>query len=129
MTVSLGRLPHYMSREQVKEISDAGNVIGSHTWDHHNVKKYQGQDWAIQIDKPTKQLEALTGKPIRYFAYPFGLWNPQAIPELKKRGFIAAFQLADKMDRQDPLFTIRRIIVPGTWSRKTFSNAMTNNFK
>jgi peptidoglycan/xylan/chitin deacetylase (PgdA/CDA1 family) len=128
MTVSLNRLPHYMTKEQVKELFDAGNVIGSHTWDHHNVRKYQGNDWAIQIDKPTKQLEAITGKPIRYFAYPFGLWNREALPELRKRGFIAAFQLADKMDPTDPLMTIRRIIVGGGWSLKTFSAAINRDF-
>jgi peptidoglycan/xylan/chitin deacetylase (PgdA/CDA1 family) len=129
MTVSLNRLPHYMTKEQVKELYDAGNVIGSHTWDHHNVKKYQGQDWVIQIEKPTKQLEAITGTPIRYFAYPFGLWNREAIPELKKRGFIAAFQLADKMDPQDPLYTIRRIIVAGGWNLKTFNYAINRDFR
>jgi peptidoglycan/xylan/chitin deacetylase (PgdA/CDA1 family) len=111
MTVSIGR-PRYMSKEQIKELSDNGHVIGSHTWDHHNVKKYQGKDWEIQIEKPTKLLESITGKKIQYFAYPFGLWNPEAIPELKKRGMIAAFQLYSKRDEQDPLYTIRRIIVP-----------------
>ena len=89
-----------MSKEQVKELSDLGHTIGSHTWDHHNVKKYQGNDWVTQIEKPTRQLEAITGKTIRYFAYPFGLWNKEAIPELKKRGFIAAFQLNEKRDEQ-----------------------------
>ena len=127
MTVSLGR-KHYMSKEQVKGLSDDGNTIGSHTWDHHNVKKYQGNDWAIQIDKPTKQLETITGKPIRYFAYPFGLWNKEAIPELKKRNFLAAFQLNEKRDEQDPLFTIRRIIVPGTWSGTTLHNWIVRDF-
>jgi len=129
MTVSLNRLPHYMSKDQVKELYAAGNVIGSHTWDHHNVKKYAGQDWATQIEKPTKQLEAITGTPIRYFAFPFGLWNRQALPELRKRGFIAAFQLADKVDPTDPLMTIRRIIVAGGWSLKTFNNAIHSSFK
>jgi peptidoglycan/xylan/chitin deacetylase (PgdA/CDA1 family) len=127
MTVSLGK-NHYMSREQVKEISDQGNVIGSHTWDHHNVKKYQGNDWLVQIDKPTKQLESITGKSIRYFAYPFGLWNKEAIPELKKRGFLAAFQLIEKMDREDPLYTIRRIVVPGSWSLATLQHSISRNF-
>ncbi|WP_242674885.1 polysaccharide deacetylase family protein [Niastella populi] len=111
MTVSIGR-PRYMTKEQIKDLSDKGHTIASHTWDHHNVKKYQGNDWATQIEKPTKQLEAITGKPVKYFAYPFGLWNPQAIPELKKRGMIAAFQLYAPRDEKDPLFTIRRIIVP-----------------
>ena len=127
MTVSLNR-HNYMSSQQVKELSDAGNVIGSHTWDHHNVKQYKSKDWEIQIDKPTKQLESITGKPIRYFAYPFGLWNEQAIPELKKRNFVAAFQLITKRDEQDPLYTIRRIIVPGYWSLKTLQHAMAVDF-
>lgn len=112
MTVSIGR-PHYMTKEQIKDLADKGHVIGSHTWDHHNVKKYQGDDWKIQIEKPTRQLEEITGKKIQYFAYPFGLWNKEAIPELKSRGFKAAFQLYAKQDEQDPLFTIRRIIITG----------------
>jgi peptidoglycan/xylan/chitin deacetylase (PgdA/CDA1 family) len=127
MTVSLGR-PNYMSKAQVKQLADEGNVIGSHTWDHHNVKKYQGKDWETQIEKPTKTLEEITGKDIKYFAYPFGLWNPEAIPELKKRGMVAAFVLAEKRDQQDPLFTIRRIIASGYWSPKTLHNSIVNSF-
>jgi peptidoglycan/xylan/chitin deacetylase (PgdA/CDA1 family) len=127
MTVSLGKA-HYMNKEQVKSLSDEGNIIGSHTWDHHNVKKYQGTDWATQIDKPTRQLESITGKPIRYFAYPFGLWNKEAIPELKKRNFLAAFQLNEKRDDRDPLYTIRRIIVPGAWSPATLHHWIIRDF-
>jgi len=127
MTVSLGR-PHYMSRDQVRMLSDEGNTIGSHTWDHHNVKKYAGNDWITQLDKPTKQLEQITGKSIRYFAYPFGLWNPAAFPELKKRGFVAAFQLNEKPDSMDPLYSIRRIIVPGTWSGPVLNRWILRDF-
>ncbi len=127
MTVSLGR-PNYMSRDQVKEMSDAGHVIGSHTYDHQNVKKYQEDDWITQIEKPTKTLMEITGKEIKYFAYPFGLWNREAIPELKKRGFDAAFILAEKRDDQYPLFTIRRIIASGYWSTRTLHNSIVNSF-
>jgi peptidoglycan/xylan/chitin deacetylase (PgdA/CDA1 family) len=127
MTVSLGK-PHYMSSEQVRMLSDEGNTIGSHTWDHHNVKKYAGNDWIVQLDKPTRQLEQITGKSIRYFAYPFGLWNTAAFPELRKRGFIAAFQLNEKPDSMDPLYCIRRIIVPGTWSGPALHRWMLRDF-
>ncbi|RYE21645.1 MAG: polysaccharide deacetylase family protein [Sphingobacteriaceae bacterium] len=127
MTVSLGR-PKYMTKAQVKELSDDGNEIASHTWDHHNVKKYQGEDWVTQIDKPTKKLQEITGKPVKYFAYPFGLWNVQAIPELKKRGFVAAFQLSEKRDSADPLFTIRRLLASGYWSAHTLSNNIRQSF-
>jgi peptidoglycan/xylan/chitin deacetylase (PgdA/CDA1 family) len=146
MTVSLGR-PHYMTTDMVKKLSDEGNIIGSHTWDHHMVSKYSHtselkikgkngkitikptDDWVTQIDKPTKKLEEITGKKLDYFAYPFGIWNKAALPELKKRGFKAAFQLADKRDPVDPLMTIRRIIASGYWTAHTLSNSIRGSFK
>jgi len=127
MTVSLGK-PHYMSRAQVKTLSDEGNVIGSHTWDHHNFKKYQGKDWQIQLDKPTKTLEEITGQTMTCFAYPYGLWNAEGLPQLHQRGFKMAFQLAEKRDPQDPLMTIRRILDSGYWSDKTFNNSIKHSF-
>ncbi|GAA4915513.1 polysaccharide deacetylase family protein [Mucilaginibacter defluvii] len=127
MTVSIGR-PNYMNSQQIKELSDAGNVIGSHTWDHHNFKKLKGEDWLIQLDKPTKRLEEITGRKIEYFAYPFGLWNKEGLPELKSRGFKLAFQLAEKRDQEDPLYTVRRILGSGYWSAKTLHNSMKNSF-
>jgi len=131
MTVSIGRkgkFVNYMSKEQIKQLADEGNVIGSHTYDHKNFKKYAGKDWEEQLDKPTKKLEEITGKKMTEFAYPFGLWNAAGIPELKKRGFRMAFQLSTKRDEKDPLFTIRRIIASGYWSPKTLSNSIKNSF-
>lgn len=131
MTVSIGKkgkFVDYMTKEQIKQLSDEGNVIGSHTYDHKNFKKYQGKDWEEQLDKPTKKLEEITGKKMTEFAYPFGLWNAEGIPELKKRGFRMAFSLADKRDQNDPLFTIRRIIASGYWSPKTLHNSIIKSF-
>ena len=115
MTVSINR-PGYMSKEQIKNLSDSGNVIASHTWDHHMVTKYNAADWNTQLIKPQKQLEGLTGKKVRYFAYPFGVWNTTAITELRKQDYKLAFILSTKRDDTQPLFTIRRLIVAGTWS-------------
>lgn len=131
MTVSIGKkgkFVDYMSSAQIKKLSDEGNVIGSHTYDHKNFKKYAGKDWEEQLDKPTKKLEEITGKKMTEFAYPFGLWNAEGIPELKKRGFKMAFQLSTKRDEKDPLFTIRRIIASGYWSPKTLNNSIKNSF-
>jgi len=145
MTVSLGR-PHYMTADMVKKLSDEGNVIGSHTWDHHRVDKYSHNselkiigkngkittrpvdDWVTQIDKPTKKLEEITGKKIDYFAYPFGIWKKPVLPEFQKKGFKIAFQLADKRDPDYPLMTVRRILDSGYWSTKTFGNSVKNSF-
>ncbi|WP_052273403.1 polysaccharide deacetylase family protein [Flavihumibacter solisilvae] len=128
MTVSVNR-PNFMRAEQLKQLSDEGHSIGLHTWDHHNVKQYQGDDWVKQIEKPKAQLEKITGRPVQFFAYPFGLWNQAAIPELKSRGMVAAFQLSTPRLAESPLYTIRRIIVPGGWTGAQLVNRMKSGFK
>ncbi|MEP7107608.1 MAG: polysaccharide deacetylase family protein [Ferruginibacter sp.] len=127
MTISINR-PRYMNKVQIKNLSDSGQVIEGHTWDHHMVTKYAGADWEIQLVKPRTQLETITGKPVKYFAYPFGLWNKAAIPELKNRGYQLAFILSTKRDSLEPLYTVRRMIVPGTWSTTGMLKAMRSTF-
>ena len=130
MTVAIGRRGKqpYMDKAQIKDLSDRGHTIGAHTWDHHNVKKYQGDDWKIQIEEPKAKLEGIVGKPVRYFAYPFGLWNKEALPELQKRGYSAAFTLATKRNDEMPLYTVRRIIAGGQWTAKTLHRNMVQSF-
>lgn len=145
MTVSLGR-PHYMTTDMVKKLSDEGNVVASHTWNHSRVDKYShtsfieikgkngkiikkpSDDWVTQIDKPTKKLEEITGRKMQYFAYPFGVWKKPVLPEIQKRGFKMAFQLADKRDPEYPLMTVRRILDSGYWSTKTLSRSIKQSF-
>ncbi len=128
MTVSINR-PHYMTREQLKQLSDNGNSVEAHTWDHHMVTKYQGDDWDKQLVNPRKKIEEITGRAAGYFAYPFGLWNEAAIPELKKSGYKMAFILSSKKDSTEPLYTVRRMLVPGTWSTKGMFQAMKQTFR
>ena len=130
MTVAIGRhgKQPYMDKAQIKDLSDRGHTIGAHTWDHHNVKKYAGNDWKIQIEEPKAKLEEIIGKPVKYFAYPFGLWSPAVLPEIQKRGYVAAFTLADKRNPDMPLYTVRRIIAGGQWKAKTFYRNMVSSF-
>jgi peptidoglycan/xylan/chitin deacetylase (PgdA/CDA1 family) len=127
MTVSINR-PNYLTSDQIKNLSDSGHVIAAHTWDHHMVTKYTGDDWNTQLIKPKQKLEDITGKSVAYFAYPFGLWNKEAIPKVKESGYQMAFILSTKRDSIDPLYTIRRIIVSGTWSTEGMIRSMESSF-
>jgi len=127
MTVSINR-PNYLSAAQIKDLSDSGNCIAAHTWDHHMVTKYAGEDWNTQLVKPKARLEEIIGKPITDFAYPFGLWNTAAIPEIKKSGYKMAYILSTKRDSIDPLFTVRRMIVSGNWSTDRMMEAIGTTF-
>jgi len=127
MTISINR-PRYMTTAQLRQLSDEGNAVEAHTWDHHMVTKYQGDDFDKQFVKPKNKIEGITGKPALYFAYPFGIWGKAAIPELKKAGYTMAFILSTKRDTTEPLFTLRRMIVPGQWSTAGMLRAMKQTF-
>ncbi len=127
MTISMNR-PRYMTKDQIKQLSDEGHEIAGHTWDHHMVTKLQGDDWNTQLIKPRTQIKSIIGKDINYFAYPFGIWNPSVIPEIKKANYKMAFILSSKRDSTEPLYTIRRMIVPGLWSTNGMMKAMKSTF-
>jgi peptidoglycan/xylan/chitin deacetylase (PgdA/CDA1 family) len=128
MTVVLDK-QNYLTSAQVQALDHMGMTIGAHTWDHHRVTRYIADDWETQIVEPTAQLAELTGHPIKYFAYPYGLWNEDSIPHIKRAGFVAAFQLESEMDTSAPLFTIRRMIANSFWAIPTFQAALAAGLK
>jgi len=114
MTVVLDKRGWFTSA-QVRRLDRGGMTVAAHTYDHHAVPDYAGDDWETQLVQPAAKLAKLLGHPVRIFAYPFGLWDREAFARLDGAGYVAAFQLADKIDRSEPLWTLRRIIVP-QWS-------------
>jgi peptidoglycan/xylan/chitin deacetylase (PgdA/CDA1 family) len=111
MTVVLGK-PGWLTRGQVRALDRAGMTIAGHTYDHKAVPSYAGEDWNTQLVRPGRELRRLVGHRIRLFAYPYGAYSKDAIPQLWNAGYRAAFQLAERLDRRHPLWSIRRIIVP-----------------
>lgn len=130
MTVSIGRKGriNYMTKEQIKQLSDEGNTIASHTYDHKNFAQFTNEDWKTQIDEPTKKLEQITGKKVAYFAYPYGVYKASGLPKLKEHGFKAAFILSTARDENYPLYTIRRIIDPGRYTAKNLYYSINKSF-
>ncbi len=116
MTVVFGN-DRFMSTDQVRELDAAGMPVGVHTWDHHRVDEYAGDDWRTQIEEPTTEIESIVGHPVTTFAYPFGVWGTDAFSHLDDAGLTSAFQLdVEDMDPQRPLMTIRRAIANPQWS-------------
>jgi len=109
MTVVLDK-PHWLSRDQVRDLQRRGMTIGAHTWDHHPVTGYRGADWRTQLIEPARELSHLTGAPVEFFAYPYGVWDQAALPHVASAGYRAAFQLSGRQDPSRPLLTIRRIL-------------------
>ncbi|TDG35944.1 polysaccharide deacetylase family protein [Pedobacter changchengzhani] len=130
MTVAIGKKGriNYMTAAQIKQLSDDGNTIASHTYDHKNFAQFKEEDWKTQIDEPTKKLENITGKKVEYFAFPYGVFKKSSLHKLKEHGFKAAFILSTKQDEDYPLYTIRRIIDPGRYSAKNLYYSINKSF-
>ena len=127
MTVVLDK-PHWLSRDQVRDLHRRGMAIGAHTWDHHPVTGYSGTDWQTQLIEPARGLSHLIGAPVRYFAYPYGIWNQAALPHVTSAGYQAAFQLSAPQDPGRPLLTIRRILAGSHLDGPALIRQMTHAF-
>lgn len=81
-----------MSREEVSRVSaDKLCTIGSHTRNHVNCAQCENLEEEIFGSK--QDLETLTGKEIKHFAYPWGSLEDvsfRAIRMLKKAGYVSA---------------------------------------
>ncbi len=128
MTVTIGK-KGYLSAEEIKSMHKRGHWIGSHTWDHPHITGNQGIPDAInQLSKSKSTLERITGIPVIYFAYPYGIWNETIVTQVKEAGYKAAFQLTGKKMSVSPGFTVRRLLVNGSWSGPHLIHVMKETF-
>jgi peptidoglycan/xylan/chitin deacetylase (PgdA/CDA1 family) len=100
--------------KEIREMADAGIEIGLHSRTHIDFDQVTCRNTLKrEITDAKSQLADLIGKPIRYFAFPFGLpkqLTPQAIEMVHQAGmlgFCSAYG-AYNLVGQDP-FHIRRI--------------------
>lgn len=125
MTVAIDK-NRYMTRRQLRRLAEDGHVIGCHTWDHRDVRFYKEADWQLELVQPARLLEEVTGRPVRYFAYPYGSWNAAAVKRLISGNYKLAFQLYGPLDPETPRFTVRRILVDGSWSANRLMKAISH---
>jgi peptidoglycan/xylan/chitin deacetylase (PgdA/CDA1 family) len=119
---------NYLTDTEIKELSQKGNAIAVHTWDHPDFTSSKKIDWRKELYYSKQHLEKIIGKRINYFAYPYGDWTYKAIDSLKHYGYTASFQLSKNQSKTEPLFTIRRIMVSANWSPSKLQTMMKKEF-
>lgn len=74
---------HRLTAEQLRDMSQSGFFsIQSHTMTHPDLREIT--NYQYQLGKSKDVLEAITGKPVFAFAYPYGNYNEEVVQETKK---------------------------------------------
>ncbi len=99
----------HLSHQQVREMSEAGVEFGSHSLNHRLLHQLPHAEIVLEVEEAKRQIEALTGKECKTFAYPAGYYSQEAQQVIADAGHIAAFSTTygplDKLD----LFALNRI--------------------
>jgi peptidoglycan/xylan/chitin deacetylase (PgdA/CDA1 family) len=112
----IGRRDH-MSAAQLRELSQRGAEIGSHTMSHRSVTSLGRAELTAELVDSKKMIEDITGKQVTSFAYPFGTlrdFDARSGDALREAGYSLAFtsQHGAVEEGIDPMF-VPRIKIEG----------------
>jgi peptidoglycan/xylan/chitin deacetylase (PgdA/CDA1 family) len=100
---------------EIRALSDAGWEIGAHTVDHVVLTHERGPRVVEQLVRPRRAIEAITGKPCRYFAYCNGLWSVSLVAAVRAPGYEGAVTTFDRANRPggNPFLVSRKCLWEG----------------
>ena len=62
----------FVDEAQIRALAESGVEIGNHTLDHVHCRTLSEAAAAIQIEDSARELERMSDRPVRAFAYPYG---------------------------------------------------------
>ncbi len=103
--------------KQLKEMSDNGMDIESHTVSHPNLKSLFTQDMVnFQVITSKYQLQAVTGKEVIAIAFPGCIWDTRTLSAMQSVGYKLGFSCGGSIDQ----YSSYRYVLP----RKHVSNEL-----
>ena len=103
-----------MSPSQMRDLEAVGVTVGSHTATHPRLTELRPEQVAQELRESKQQLEDLLGRSVRYFAYPYGLYNAEIRDAVQASGYRAACSTRAGFNRVgEDVFALRRIDVFG----------------
>lgn len=121
---------YYLSEDTIKEMSDYGIDIQSHTVNHPNLDKLSYADQLAEMINSKKTLEKIINKEVYAIAYPFGDFNDDTIKAAKEAGYTLGFTTNRGFsDREDNLLKLDRIYVSSNYDLNTLKNILNETKK
>ncbi|MBE0437650.1 MAG: polysaccharide deacetylase family protein [Methylomicrobium sp.] len=101
-----------LSADQLREMSDAGMEIGSHTCSHPDLSQLSFKQKLEELTRSKQLLEDLLQKPVTGFAYPFGRYNEDTLKAVRAAGYEwACSTRSGWFKKEDDPLLIRRVTI------------------
>lgn len=115
---------YYMNWEQIKEIQESGLVtFEGHSVSHANLAGLSYAAALKQLIDSKNVLQAQTGYPVNFVAYPYGVSNKTVWAAAQKAGYVGG--LGTWYGKASgPSINMPRIKVSGFWSLKEFASRL-----
>lgn len=88
VTGDAGRL---LDAAGARELHERGFEVAAHTMTHPDLRALDDAELARELGESRASVEAITGRPGRTFAYPFGLYDDRVVRATEATGFELAF--------------------------------------
>lgn len=79
--------PGYLSASQIRELHARGHSIGSHGLSHKDMRKLSPAEQTHELHQSRTQLESITGKSVKSFAFPYGRYNKHLLTRVSDNGY------------------------------------------
>lgn len=121
---------YYMTSQQLKEMSDYGIDIQSHTASHSHLNQLSYEEQLNELKTSKEKLESITGKSVISIAYPFGDYDDNSVKASKDAGYSLSFTTNRGLsDREDNPLILDRIYVSSTYTIDQFKEVLNTTGK
>lgn len=117
---------YYMTWDQIKEMSASGIILfQAHSVGHLMLTELDEAQLSYQIMESKKTLEGILGKPVNFFAYPYGVSNPYIWKKVAEAGYLGGIGTwYSKTISEGFIFDMPRIKVTGGITIENFAQLL-----
>lgn len=118
----------YMKSNDLKEMSDNGIDIESHTTNHAKLDKLSYEEQVKNLNESKNRIEGICDKAVRFIAYPYGYFNKDTVKASQAAGYIMAFTTSGKWANVNKgVYAVNRIYIFPQYDLNDFKDRITNS--
>ena len=119
-----GKIAGYMGWPQVRSLTDAGYIVGTHGWSHALLTHCSARELDRELNASRKLLEDKLGIAVTTISLPGGRYNGRVLAACQEAGYTKVYTSEPRLETTVPAFTIGRVNVSSdrsaSWIRALF---------